>query len=584
MVNKLLNPLKYNFKYFLILALIIYIPSFIYWIKNFSPYLKYYGILALPCCVFSAYIIVFFVSLLKNRYRKGIKYFIFILIYLLVIIETYIIVFFGTRFSLSVISMILETNPSEASGFVRHYILSPLSYKYIIWVVFFSVILLCLRRFILYSSVDVFNKLISNKVIKYLLFFFITISLSLGIFRAGRSLYWHKYNIDEIGRVRKYSFYSTLYTTQSTLYDSFRLYYLSSRDISVLVSSLQNTKYDQCDYISKNIVLVLGESLNKHHSSLYGYALDTNPLLSKEKNLYIMHDVITSDRLTSSVMKNIFSFRTKDNDIYWAQSTLFPAIFKQAGYYCTFMSNQENGNTKLADIYDMANNYLVSPKVTDYLWDSMNNMKYQYDMQLIDEYTHSHKFKMNTYNLTIFHLLGQHTAYVDRYPEEYEYFTEEDYKFRTDLSIQQKMLVAEYDNAVRYGDAVLESIIDLYREDDTIIIFFSDHGEEIYDYRDYMGRSHEPIITAGMAKYVFEVPFLIWMSDKYKQEHPDIVKRVENSIDKPYVIDDVPHLLLDLAGIRCCEFEPSRSLISNEDTSFTRLIHESMQDYDRLRE
>ena len=502
------------------------------------------------------------------------------LLYVLIVIESYIIICFGTRFNPTIIAMILETNASEASGFFRQYILSSLSYKFILGVTIFTIFIALIykkAKDLPFTSSQYYR----NKIINSILSCVTIASLFLGVYKVGREAVWHQYNIDEIGRVRKYSFYSTIYLTTYTLYDALRLYYISLRDLPTLVESLSNTSLKCCKFSSPNIILVIGESFNKHHSSLYGYPLLTNPLLGSEDNLYIMTDVITADRSTSIVMKNVFSFRTKDNNIYWANSTLFPALFKKAGYYNTLISNQEVENVKFADVFEMANNYLIHPDTKAYLWSWTNNMTYQYDMQLIDEYADAIP-QDKRHTLTIFHLLGQHAAYVDRYPEEYQYFTEEDYKFRIDLSPQQKRFVAEYDNAVRYGDAVLKSIIDLYRDDDAIVIFFSDHGEEIYDYRDYMGRSHEPIITSDMAKCVFEIPFLIWVSDNYKQIHPDIVERIEKSIHKPYVIDDVPHLLLDLAGIQCDEFEPSRSLISNEEYNFPRLVHESMQDYAKL--
>ena len=227
----------------------------------------------------------------------------------------------------------------------------------------------------------------------------------------------------------------------------------------------------------------------------------------------------------------------------------------------------------------MANDYLANPKTKSLLWDIINSKKCQYDMQLVCEYAKVYQ-RDDSCNLTIFHLIGQHTAYQDRYPSEKTVFTESDYKYRTNLTEYQRSVVAHYDNAVAYCDEVLKSIIDLYRDDDAIVIFLSDHGEEVYDYRDYAGRSHEPTITANMAKYVYEVPFFIWMSDKYKKTHHDVVKSVERSIDKPFATDDLPHLLLDLAGIKCEMFDPSRSLLNEKYISLKRLIGESKQDYD----
>lgn len=504
------------------------------------------------------------------------------MISIMTIIETYIILFFGTRINTSIIAVILETNVNEAKGFINTYI-TPMFYLYVLGVFIFFILLLLIRKnnkLVRVLSTKL-NKICGINGVKVLLLSITMFSLFLGVFREVRNIYWYKYDIDEIGRVRKHSFYSSYYLTSSCLFDAIRLYCLSSNELPVLINSLEKTVVDSCKFHTKNIVLIIGESFNKHHSSLYGYPLKTNPCLEKEYNLFIMQDVISTDRLTSIVLKNIFSFRNKDNHIYWAESTLFPAIFKKAGYCSYLISNQEVEDGDYKDVYNMANNYLVHSRTKQYLWNIQNKQIHQYDSQLIDEYINL-KNEKATYSLIIFHLLGQHTAYADRYPKEKSFFTEKDYDYRTDLNQKQKSYLAHYDNAIRYGDEVIKSIIDLFRNDDSIIIFFSDHGEEVYDYRDYMGRSHEPVITADMAKNVFEIPFFIWMSDSYIKTHADVVECVENSMDKPWIIDDLPHLLLNLAGIECDMYDPDRSLLSNKYIYSKRLIHDSMQDYDEL--
>lgn len=582
-INCLLRPIVADSVYFLSLFVLLYIPSLFYWIKNFSPFFKYYGILALPAVFFITYILCLFVSLLsRNKYRTVVKRMIFALVYIITTIETYIIIFFGTRFSLSIITLILETNSSEASGFFTSFILTPAFAKYIIAVFAFTILIILINR---NPTKIIFNKFVASiiqyRIIKLILLFVVVLCGSIGIFREGRNLYWHKYNIDEIGRVRKRSAYSTTYISLSCLYDSFRMYRLSTLDLPMLIKTLKETTIDGCEYRSKNVVVVILESYNKYHSNLYGYPLKTNPFLEKEENLYVFNDAITTDGLTSIVMKNIFSFRDKENDLYWTSSPLFPSIFKKAGYLCTFISNQEVESDNSRDVYDRANDYLVNPQTKHLLWDVTNNKKFQYDLQLIDEYV-SYKDTINPYSLTVFHLLGQHTAYEDRYPSDKGVFTSKDYEYRTDLTDYQKKIVSHYDNATRYCDEVLKRIIDLYRNDDAIIIFLSDHGEEIYDYRDYAGRSHEPIITAGTAKYVYEVPFFIWISDKYKTHHHKVVNQIEKSLDKPFVIDDLPHLLLDIAGINVKDYNPIHSVLNDKYIRPRRLIGESKQDFNTL--
>ena len=63
-------------------------------------------------------------------------------------------------------------------------------------------------------------------------------------------------------------------------------------------------------------------------------------------------------------------------------------------------------------------------------------------------------------------------------------------------------------------------IFDLYRNKNAVVVYFSDHGEEIYDYRDQRGRHVSYAPSADMLRHQNEVPFVIWCSDRYKQLHP----------------------------------------------------------------
>lgn len=204
-------------------------------------------------------------------------------------------------------------------------------------------------------------------------------------------------------------------------------------------------------------------------------------------------------------------------------------------------------------------------------------------MDLVRENADSVDQHTSDRNLIIYHLMGQHVGYKQRCPDDERVFTVSDYEHRKDITNVQKEYVAHYDNATLYNDKVVAAILDQFRDREAIVVYLSDHGEEVYDYRDHMGRSHEPIITPERAKYQFEVPFMIWMSDKYKENHPEVVAQVERSVDRPYMIDDLPHLMLDLAGIECEWFDPTRSVINDRfNAKRKRLLLDSKQDYDEI--
>ena len=112
------------------------------------------------------------------------------------------------------------------------------------------------------------------------------------------------------------------------------------------------------------------------------------------------------------------------------------------------------------------------------------------------------------------------------------------------------------------------------------MIYFSDHGEEVYDdpERNYFG--HDEIRGST---YMIEVPFVFWMSDAFKHDYPQLVQRIEGAADRPYMTDDLIHTLLDILDISTPEYQPSLSLINKEfNASRKRIYSKRLYVYDPI--
>ena len=70
--------------------------------------------------------------------------------------------------------------------------------------------------------------------------------------------------------------------------------------------------------------------------------------------------------------------------------------------------------------------------------------------------------------------------------------------------------------------------------------------------------------TTPYPKYQFDIPFMIWMSDKYKENNPDIVDAILENRDKAYSSNDVSHTILNMAGVVCEQYISERSLASED--------------------
>ena len=91
---------------------------------------------------------------------------------------------------------------------------------------------------------------------------------------------------------------------------SIRANQLAAKQVEQLVDAADKVTVDSCSYTSPTIVLIIGESYNKHHAQLYGYYMPTTPRqLRRERSgqLVKFSDVVTTWNLTSFVFKHMFS-------------------------------------------------------------------------------------------------------------------------------------------------------------------------------------------------------------------------------------------------------------------------------------
>ena len=79
--------------------------------------------------------------------------------------------------------------------------------------------------------------------------------------------------------------------------------------------------------------------------------------------------------------------------------------------------------------------------------------------------------------------------YGERCPKEFVKFDRRDVKSHLSLSDEQRSVVADYLNATFYNDFIVDSIIRMFSDRNAIVIYFSDHGEEVYNFRMQQGRT-----------------------------------------------------------------------------------------------
>ena len=332
---------------------------------------------------------------------------------------------------------------------------------------------------------------------------------------------------------------------------------------------------------SVNIVLVIGESFIKSHSSIYGYSLKTNPILENELEngrLFAFSDVISPYMLTFEAIRNIMSMNSIGDGENWYDYPFFPALFHRLGYRTLFWDNQDDTQSKYPFDFTL-DTYLHGAEIALLSYDMQHPQVSMFDHELIENFKSFWTKNANgALHFVLFHLQGQHFCAEDRYPQ-----TRKFVRFKPDsisrnevwMTNDKKQEIAHYDNCTYYNDYVLGQIIKLFNDSPSVIVYLSDHGENLYDKEDRKIRNQNDL-------HMYEIPFFIWCSDKYREQHPDIVKAIQEAYNKPFMTDNICHLLMRLGGVESVYYSKKRDILSSHYQCPPRIIAGCMN-YDEMK-
>lgn len=520
------------------------------------------------------YVISLLLSLLNGKTRTIVTGAVLLIIALLTTVEVFLMNHFKLNFMGDVIRLMMESNTSETSQFLDVFVMRWGTLKYIA-VLFVSVIL----YFVLNRYKELPCKEWRGKGI-------VACALLMGI--AAQFYYsgWigaQRYFVSALMSKNVYDIelryiYGEehggcgLKTSLSRLIFGIRLYYLTTLQCDEIIETSKTVSIDTCDHTSPNIMLFIGESFIKRHASIYGYTKSTTPIMQGEVdkgNMVVVDDAMTIATQTSEVFKNMLSLHSIDQPNLWTSSPMLMHLMKLAHYRVSFITNQFASQDHSIWI-STGGFFLNNPRLTNVFMDYQTIHRYKYDESLLTELDKA--IKQDTYNFNIFHVRGQHVSFEKGYPQGRAHFTVADYADRTELSLEQKQEVAHYDNCTLYQDSICGQLFDKYRDKDMVIVFVSDHGENVYDDGYTLGRVHNDF-SRPMIESQYEVPMWIWYSPKYAQLHPEMVEKIHNAAHRPFQIDDISHLIIELAGVKCKYFDPSRSLINDCFNVARKRIH-----------
>lgn len=479
-------------------------------------------------------LLCFVLSFIKEKIVTIILKIFFIISLLLFVIEISLFKLFSMIISLELVQILLETNKNEAAEFFNIYFKG----KYILYLIMFIIIICLIYNFFKYLTPIMFKYIIKRKVVRVLI---------------GLLLILKIFNLNFNNKIN-FSLYRLLFSINMGL--------ITIKEYKEIGNMKNNIEIIKQKTNKKNIVLIIGESTSRNHMSLYGYKLDTNPLLKKlekEGNLYKFTDTISPHCQTILSIRKVLTFYNLESKNKWNENNNIIDVMNVAGYNTSWFSNQS-----FSGFYDNIATALGTRSKT-VVFNSMNStIKRAYDEEIIQK---SEKYILNNSenNFIIYHLMGTHMRYEDRYPKSFNKFQNKN-SLLTEYN--KNSIIAKYDNAVLYNDYIINKIIDIFKDKESIVIYISDHAEEVYDFRNYVSHGE-----SKASKYMVEIPFLIYVSNTFKVKYPKIVKKIEKSVNNPYMTDDLVHTILDIAEIETKEYDKTRSVINDNFNSKRKRIY-----------
>lgn len=309
-------------------------------------------------------------------------------------------------------------------------------------------------------------------------------------------------------------------------------------------------------------VMVVGETARAHNFSLYGYPRNTNPLLSKTPGIKAFPNVTTQSNTTHKSVPMLLSAASAEDFERLFHEKGILAAFKEAGFHTVFISNQLPNHSFIDFLGEQADEHYFLKKE-----DASQGNHYDEDLlqkldeilPLADASSSAHYHYRYRKLFVVLHSYGSHFNYQERYPRSFAYFKPDS---RSEAKSENRRdLLNAYDNTIRYTDYILHGIIErlqkwegvqaktdgVYDQPTSAMLYTSDHGENIFDDE----RSLFLHAAPKASDYELHVPFIIWISDGFSKQYPDILKALgENRSKQVQSSLSAFHTMLGIGGIQ----------------------------------
>ena len=316
-------------------------------------------------------------------------------------------------------------------------------------------------------------------------------------------------------------------------------------------------------------VVIIGETSRRVNWSLFGYPRDTTPRLEAIKNDLVLFKHVTSNATNTilSVPLALTRAAPATRGIARSEKSVV-SLLKQAGFKTLWISNQARSDALSNPISQIA-------READYVSFTEDMPPHArlggFDSNLLTRLDDRLATLPESGKAVIFlHMEGSHFGYKERYPDAFAHFEGGRGATRV-LPPREMRLVDEYDNSVYFPDYIVREVIDRLarRGGRAGLIFFSDHGERLFD--NGLSDSDFGHGFPTISREEIDIPLLLWLSSEYREANSAMVRRLEANTQSVAQLHNLFETIVDLTGIDYANRDASLSLFSDELRSPNRL-------------
>jgi lipid A ethanolaminephosphotransferase len=302
-------------------------------------------------------------------------------------------------------------------------------------------------------------------------------------------------------------------------------------------------------------VLVVGESARAENFGILGYNRDTTPQMSKEPGVIAFSDVHSCGTETAVSVPCMFSNMGRKN--YDASTAKTEEglldVLKRAGIDVVWRDNQSGckGTCDRVTFQNVSN--LKDPDLC-----ANNECRDEILLQGLQGFIDH----LDKDTVLVLHQMGSHgPEYFKRYPKAFEKFTPVCESNALD-QCSRDSIVNGYDNTLLYTDHVLASLVDILRRQDkvdTAMIYLSDHGESLGEYKLFL-HGTPYMLAPDQQKHI---PLMVWFSDNYQHSLAVDTECLQKTRNTPLSQDNLFHSILGLLSVKTHVYDPKLDMFAD---------------------